>query len=967
VPPLTPSPGRRRALRVLGSASLAPALAACSGAGSDKLIPYVIPPEDVIPGVASWYATVCRECPAGCGMLVRAREGRAVKAEGNPDHPVNRGALCVRGQAALQGLYDPDRIAGPFRVAPGRARERLSWDGGIKALADAIRASSGRLAFVTPLLTGSLDALIDRWIAGVGGGKRLRYEPFAYEPLRAASRLVFGQDAIPTFDFSSARMIVSFGADYLETWLSNVSAARGMREARRLDAGRRAELVHVEGRRSLTAASADSWLSVEPGSEMFLALAMTRAILDEGSSAVGGRERDALARLLAEHSPEAAAARTGIDAQETRRLARRFAAAQPSLAVGGGVAVSGTHATASQAAVHLLNYVAGNVGRSVRFGPDSAYGRATPHRAMRALVESMQRGEVELLLVSEANPAYTLPGFADALAKVRTVVSFSSALDETAGLASLLLPAHTPLEAWGDYEPVAGVHGLQQPVMSPVFDTRHLGDILVGVAKELGGPAGALFQEEDFAEFLRNRWTSLQQRLAPKQDFEAFWADARRRGGVFEEAKPQQVALAPALSQLRFEPPRFEGAERPLVLVAHPSLHHYDGRGANKPWLQEIPEATAKASWGSWAEVHPETCRSLGAASGQLVSLETSHGRIELPVLSTDSVRPGLVAVALGQGHTAYGRYAAGRGANAWTLLGAELEDASGGRVFLGQRVTLTPRPLWRPLPIGQAGDDQAGRGIAQAVRQGEAHPEPAHEEPSLYPAHEHPTHRWGMAIDVDACIGCNACVAACYAENNVPIVGPDALRLGREMSWLRVERYVERGADASDVRFVPMLCQHCDHAPCESVCPVYATYHNPEGLNAQVYNRCVGTRYCGNNCPYKVRRFNWFEYEFPAPLARQLNPDVTVRSKGVMEKCTFCIQRIQEAKDRAKDQGRALRDGEIVPACAQTCAANAITFGDLLDPASRVSVAARSSRGYRVFESLNTRPAITYLKKVLA
>jgi molybdopterin-containing oxidoreductase family iron-sulfur binding subunit len=223
------------------------------------------------------------------------------------------------------------------------------------------------------------------------------------------------------------------------------------------------------------------------------------------------------------------------------------------------------------------------------------------------------------------------------------------------------------------------------------------------------------------------------------------------------------------------------------------------------------------------------------------------------------------------------------------------------------------------------------------------------------------------MAIDVDACIGCNACVAACYAENNVPVVGPDALLLGREMSWLRIERYVEQQAGRADVRFVPMLCQHCDHAPCEAVCPVYATYHNPEGLNAQVYNRCVGTRYCGNNCPYKVRRFNWFEYQVPAPLARQMNPDVTVRSKGVMEKCTFCIQRIQEAKDRAKDQGRALRDGEIVPACAQTCPANAITFGDLRDPQSRVSVASRSSRGYRVFESLNTRPAITYLKKVLA
>ena len=353
--------------------------------------------------------------------------------------------------------------------------------------------------------------------------------------------------------------------------------------------------------------------------------------------------------------------------------------------------------------------------------------------------------------------------------------------------------------------------------------------------------------------------------------------------------------------------------------------------------------------------------------SGQLVSLETSHGRIELPVLPTDGIRPGVVAVALGQGHTAYGRYAEGRGASPLSLLGAAAEEASGARVWLATRVTATPRPVWRPLPIGQAGEDQQGRGIAQAVRQGEAHAEPVHEEPSMYAPHEHPAHRWGMAIDVDACIGCNACVAACYAENNVPVVGPDAQRLGRDMSWLRIERYVEREAGRADVRFVPMLCQHCDHAPCESVCPVYATYHTPEGLNAQVYNRCVGTRYCGNNCPYKVRRFNWFEHSLPAPLDRQTNPDVTARSKGVMEKCTFCIQRIQGAKDRAKDEGRSVRDGEIVPACAQTCPTKAITFGDLKDPASRASLASQSSRGYRVFESLNTRPAITYLKKVLS
>jgi molybdopterin-containing oxidoreductase family iron-sulfur binding subunit len=324
-----------------------------------------------------------------------------------------------------------------------------------------------------------------------------------------------------------------------------------------------------------------------------------------------------------------------------------------------------------------------------------------------------------------------------------------------------------------------------------------------------------------------------------------------------------------------------------------------------------------------------------------------------------------VVAVPIGQGHAAYGRFAKDRGQSPQRLLPAAPEAASGGRVFAGTRVVVTPRALWRPVLLHQTGDDQAGRGIAQAVRlQDAAHAEPHHEEPSLYAAHEHPDHRWGMAIDVDACIGCNACVAACYAENNVPIVGPDPLRPGREMSWLRIERYVERERGASDVRFVPMLCQQCDHAPCESVCPVYATYHNPEGLNAQVYNRCVGTRYCANNCPYQVRRFSFFEYRLPAPLDRQYNPDVTVRSKGVMEKCTFCVQRIKGTTIAARAEERELKDGDINTACAQACPARALVFGDLDDPESEVSRLARSSRGTKLLEDVGTKPKVTYLSR---
>jgi molybdopterin-containing oxidoreductase family iron-sulfur binding subunit len=377
-----------------------------------------------------------------------------------------------------------------------------------------------------------------------------------------------------------------------------------------------------------------------------------------------------------------------------------------------------------------------------------------------------------------------------------------------------------------------------------------------------------------------------------------------------------------------------------------------------------------KTTWGTGIEMTAETANAIGAEEGQLVAVESDHGQVDASVLINPHLADGVVAMAIGQGHTNFGRYADGRGVNPIALLSAEPETGSGGVQWTGTGVDLTARDLARPIPRLQRAFDQEGREMAQSVSlaalvAGDAHPEEPHF--SLHEDHEHPVHRWGMSIDLDACNGCNACVAACYAENNVPVMGADRMRRGRTMSWLRIERFEESGAggDGPDNRFLPMLCQHCDHAPCETVCPVYATYHTDEGLNAQVYNRCVGTRYCANNCPYKVRRFNWFLPEFEAPLNLQLNPDVTGRSDGVMEKCTFCVQRIQAGKETARDEDRSVRDGDVTTACEQSCPAQAIVFGDLNDPGSRVSQLGNDARGYHALAEVNTRPAVTYLKKV--
>ena len=609
----------------------------------------------------------------------------------------------------------------------------------------------------------------------------------------------------------------------------------------------------------------------------------------------------------------------------------------------------------------------------------------SPYRDMVALTDAMRGGEIDVLILHDVNPVHTMPGavdFAGALANVPFVASTSSFPDETTQRAHVILPTHTPLESWGDSEPVSGIRGLRQPATRPLFDTKHLGDVLLETGRSLGDEVAAAFPRRgDFHDLLQDTWESLQpepepeavsqsaeDENQPQPDFNDFWAEAQRRGGVFTSSDPPvTVALAAGL---------FEGGldivsgktARSLTLLVYPSLHFYDGRGANRPWLQEIPDPLMKTTWGSWLEASRATADSIGAEEGQLVRLESDHGTVDVSLLINDQLRDGIVALPLGQGHTEYGRYAAGRGINANLLLDPRPERFSGGRQWAGTRVDATALDVTRRVPRLQTNFDQDGRGLAQtvslaALAAGEIPPEP--HQLTLNPEHEHPIHHWGMAIDLDACNGCNACVAACYAENNVPVMGADAMRRGRTMSWIRIERFVEPAGNHVDNRFLPMLCQHCDHAPCETVCPVFATYHTDEGLNAQIYNRCVGTRYCANNCPYKVRRFNWSDQHFPEPLNLQLNPDVTGRMAGVMEKCTFCVQRIQEGKGRAKDEDRSVQDGDVTPACAQTCPAQAIVFGDMNDQNSRVSQLREDERAYHALHVLNTRPAVTYLRKV--
>jgi anaerobic selenocysteine-containing dehydrogenase/Fe-S-cluster-containing dehydrogenase component len=960
---------RRDFFKIVATSGAAAAAGGCQQA-TEKILPLVVPNEQLVPGVASYFATVCRECPAGCGVLARNRDGRVVKLEGNPDHPVNRGALCVRGQAALQGLYHPDRFAGPQR-RDGAALRPVAWDEALKAFADKLtalrRENKGRgIAVVSQLENSSLGALLDRFAQALGARARVTLEPFGYEAIRAANRMTFGRDAVPFYSFADAQVILNFGADFVETWINNVHYAAAFARMHAFREGRAGTLIHVEPRQSLTAANADEWVRNAPGTEGLLALAILKVLVDKGMA-----DR-AYASAVAQVDVKKVADESGVDARTIEHIAEAFGRGKPSLAIGGGAAASGSGGTQTQIAINLLNAAVGNIGRTVRFGADWAYGKVTPYAEVARLAQAMAAGEIEALVLGPGvNPVFALPGglkVADAITKVPFVVSFANQPDETTDLAHLVLPDTHWLESWGDYSPRDGVTGFMQPTMKPIRDSRPIGDVLLSVGRTvLGAEEGkGPLPWPTFEQYLKTTWEPV---------VKADWGAVLGQGGVWRDVPAVGVSAKPAPVEVAAAP--LEGDANGYALLAFPSVRMYDGRGGTRAWLQEVPDPMTSVAWDAWVEIAEETAKSLGIARGDVVKLTSPHGAIELPAYPRPGIHPKAVAVPIGH---RYARYHVPRyvGATATTqnplaLLSGTPDPASGGVQYLGVRVTLARTGARRPLAVLQATFDQDHRELARHVDLRTAREQAlrgktdSHEMISMYTGQKYQANRWGMAVDVDTCVGCGACAVACAAENNVPVVGKAEAAYGRQVQWLRVERWLEDGKpERSPNFFMPMFCQHCEMAPCEPVCPVFAAYRTEEGLNGQVYNRCVGTRYCGNNCPYHVRRFNWYNYDFPTPLEVQLNPDVTVRQLGVMEKCTMCIQRIVAGKDRARDEQRAVRDGDIVTACQQTCPTQAITFGNLKDEGSAVWKQSHAPRAYAVLDEIGTRPGVTYLKKVV-
>jgi len=949
---------RRRVLALLGAS-------AALGAGCGRLeergeiVPYVDQPEGSPPGMPRLYASSLLGCPGAPPVLVTTREGRPVKLEGNPEHPASLGALDAWGQSAALSLYDPDRVR-----APRTPDAEVSWeeaDAAIRAALDqAVRDGKRILLFTPALVSPTARRLVTDFTAAYPTTTHLAVETFHAGETIAGQRQALGTDALMRVDWEKADVVVSLEADFLGPGGcpadQRVFAAR-----RRPEKGAMNRLWCVEGVMSLTGASADHRLPLRPALQDRLVLGLLHAVVVE--QRLGPLAGDAdIASALAPFALGATLDELDLDARAVQALVSDLLASQGRSAI-----LAGDHLPASvHALVAALDASLGNLGSTLKAD------RRTPSVASPAELEdavaAMRTGNVAVVVDLGANPVFILPddlGFVGALEPVPLVVSSCLVPDETAALSRYVLPAAHDLESWGDTDLHPGVLTLQQPVIRPLFSVRQSGESLL---QWLPAPRPA-----SYYDYLKARWErEVYQELQPASFFVRFWHSSLHDGFVPVPAPP---ASPPALrphgvlqaiaAQGAFSP---SGAD----LVLSPSYHLHDGRFANRGWLQEMPHPITAHVWGNAAFMGVATAARLGCSDGDGVEISVDGRSLEIPVVVMPGVADEVVQVDLGYGRRQAGAVGSEIGVDAGLL------RASGGDfspwIYTG--VSLRRTGGHSRVIRTQEHHDIRGRNIVVEGTQAEYRERPdfvaalAARDTSPSPGKWQYGQKWGMVIDLSACTGCNGCVVACMAENNIPVVGPEQVDRGREMHWIRVDRYY-RGdpEEPREVRLVhqPMLCQHCDNAPCENVCPVAATTHSPDGLNEMTYNRCVGTRYCANNCPYKVRRFNYLSNHRDLASPRELvfNPEVTVRPRGVMEKCTFCVQRLRAAQRAAKREGRNLRDGEVRTACQQACPTGAIAFGDLGDPESRVSRLARGPRGYHVLAELGVKPSITYLARM--
>ncbi len=1024
---------RRDFLKVMGFSTAAATIAASCEIPLKKAIPYLDKPEQITPGIATYYASSFVDGKDYCSILVKTREGRPIKIEGNNLSGVTQGGTSARAQASVVSLYDGARL----RYAK-KGTGKISWEDADREIMSALRGTSGQIAILSgSILSPSTHQVIQDFKAAYSNVNHVIYEAISNAGIATANQRSFGKKIIPSYDFSKAKVIVSFAADFLNTWISPTEFTKQYIQNRKVSKDHPAMSKHwqFESYMSVTGSNADKRITIKASEEGKKVVELYNALKGSGSAS-----------------------------DDIKKVALELKAAQ-----GNSLVVSGSNDANVQQVVNAINEMLGNYGNTIDLNAPSAVGG--DDKAVQQLVADMNAGKVGAVILYGVNPAYNYPKaaeFTTSLQKVKLSISFNDREDETSEFVTYKCPDNHYLESWNDLEPKSGYFSLGQPTISPLFDTRQAQQSLL----RWSGNQAAYY------DYIKAYWSSKLFSKSKFNNFQAFW-DAALHDGIFEVNNPEKtkgnriggmynssssttqaeetavVVPIPSIAAHVHEEGEGHSEEVDTVstdlavggsdvsaaisaigkttggeieLVLYENTNMGDGRYGNNPFLQENPDNITKVTWDNVIAVSKKYADAQGWKEKDIIKVTVGGNSIELPLIFQPGQKESTVSIALGYGRTKSGSKFGESGANAFPFVTTG-GDTFGYTVLSG--VTLEKVGDGYPLAqtqihhtiddTGALGNERTGIVVEMSLDEykakvegghdadakhshggdghsgdghGDTHGDENHDEHFFTLYGEDPTygshkddfnkgHHWGMAVDLNSCIGCGACVVACNVENNVPVVGRNEVFRAHEMHWMRIDRYYSGDDENPEVTYMPMMCQHCDNAPCENVCPVAATNHSTEGLNQMAYNRCIGTRYCANNCPFKVRRFNWYDYQsadsfykdsifdnddwaMTDDLTRMvLNPDVTVRSRGVMEKCSFCVQKIQEGKLEAKKSGRKLKDGEVKTACQTGCPADAIVFGDMNDPESELSKMFADSRSYDLLHNIHVLSSIRYMTKV--
>ena len=925
----------RRDFMSLLAASLALAgVEGCTPAASlpEKIVPYVEAPEQLLPGIPLHFATAMPFAGYGIGLIVKSEEGRPVKVEGNPRHPASGGPTDVFAQASILDLYDPDRAKSI--TSHGAISTIDSFVAALSPRLDSLKSKGGAgLRFLTGTMTSPSEGdLMERILREFPNAVWHQYEPVNDDNVRAGARLALGRFAETIYNFEKADVIVSLESDFLYWGPAHVRYTQQFAARRAVQPGRNGmnRLYVFESAPTITGLKADHRAAMRPAgiARLASALASRLGVTGAGNEEFTEQWFDPLVRDLQSH-------------------------AGSSIVIAGPSQPPHVHAL-----VHAINDKLGNAGKTLSYQEPVDLRPAIQTDSLRDLAQAMQSGQVDTLIMMDVNPSYSAPAdleFSKNLRTVKLKISHSLYFDETAADSDFHIPKHHFLESWSDVRGYDGTVSIIQPLIVPLYQTSSTHQFLSTL---LGNPTRSNY------ELVRDYWAGLH----TGSDFEMFWKQSLRDGIVPNSgaaSAPPKFAVQ-ALPAGAVPPAGQPSASEDLDVLFRPDPAIYDGCFANNVWLQELPQPMTHLTWDNAVLISPGTSRALQVYDNEQVELTLDGRRITGAVFVNAGQADNTVIVNLGWGRTRAGKNGTERGFNAYAVRTSSAPwMAAGGRIRkLGSKYQLVStrdhhamegRHMVRHMTAGEYAK------YPDRIQQEEIPPKP---DETMYPPYVTVDNKWGMSVDLSRCVGCNACVIACQAENNIPVVGKEEVARGREMHWMRIDTYFEGPAENPDGYFEPMFCQHCETAPCEYVCPVEATTHSTEGLNEMTYNRCIGTRYCSNNCPYKVRRFNFFEYSvWDVPSLKLLyNPDVTVRSRGVMEKCTYCVQRINRTRIGALKEDRKIRDGEVLTACQQACPANALVFGNLQDSKAEVSRRKTEPRDYSVLAEYNTRPRTTYL-----